>query len=439
MSTSKKDETKPMKTTPGAETTPSAAGSSDSTGTTVPRKARVKKTEQSAPVDEGVSEKPLSIDELSALVKESHRPADKAAKKTKKGIVLVDVGEAIFSIDLDRNSPAKINKAIKAGNLHKLAVRPRRGGWIAIGIAVFLLLGIAGSAIGYGAAIAARQKAELNQRLVKATTQFMLSQSDIQNNDLAMAKTRLEYVLQIYPNYPDAMNQLTAVMVELAKTNPEAAIESSAATAIPTVDTGNLENLFKKSQELLANQDWENLLANVDALRNTDPTYKSVQVDGMYYMALRNVGIKRISAGHLEVGIFYLTLAGQIGPIDNEAKGYMNNAVMYLNAVSGFGVYWERTVAGLQSLYDMGLYIIDVNGVTLTQRYAEALAGYGDYLQSQGEWCEAVKQYEASLNIMQLESVNAIIEDARNYCANPPATATPTLAPGETPTGKKKK
>lgn len=435
MSTSKKIESKTINNTSDAETISSAAHTTDESAITAPRKPRGKKNIQTDPEEE----KALSVDELNELVNKSQETTEKASKKAKKGIVLVDIGEAIFSIDLDKNSPAKINKAIKTNTLHKLAVKPKRGGWIALGILAILLLTAVGCAIGYGAAIKARQAAELNQRLVEATTQFMLSQDDIKNNNLSMAKSRLEYVLQIYPNYPDAMNQLTAVMVEMAKTNPEEALQSSAATAIPTVDTSNLESLFQKSKNLMVNKDWENLLANVNALRNTDPTYKSIQVDGMYYMALRNVAMKRISSGHLEVGIYYLTLAHQIGPIDNEAQGYMNNAVMYLNALEGYGVYWEKTVVAIKSLYDMGLYIIDVNGVTLAQRYAEALAGYGDYMQSQGEWCEAVKQYEASLSIMSLESVNAIMEDARNKCANPPATPTPTLAPGETPKPGKKK
>lgn len=435
MSTSKKQDSKTINNTSDAETMPSAVQTADESAATTPRKPRGKKAVQAASDEE----KALSVEELNALVNKPQESAEKTSKKIKKGIVLVDVGEAIFSIDLDRNSPAMINKAIKTNTLHKLAVKPKRGGWIALGILAILLLTAVGCAIGYGAAIKARQAADLNQRLVKATTQFMLSQDDIKNNNYSMAKARLEYVLQIYPNYPDAMNQLTAVMVEMAKTNPEEALQSSAATAIPTVDTSNLESLFQKSQSLLVSQDWENLLVNVNGLRNTDPTYKSIQVDGMYYMALRNVAMKRISSGHLEVGIYYLTLANQIGPIDNEAQGYMNNAVMYLNALEGYGVYWEQTVIAIQSLYDMGLYIIDVNGVTLAQRYAEALAGYGDYLQSQGEWCEAVKQYEASLGIMPLDSVNAIMDDARNKCANPPATPTPTLAPGETPKPGKKK
>ncbi len=422
-----------------AETVPSAASKSGEEAVATPRKTSSKKTSKPAVVEDADVEKPLSVDELGELVNKPQDPSEKAARKLKKGTALVDVGEAIFSIDLDKYTPAKINKAIKSNTLHKLAVKPKRGGWIGLGILAVLLITAIGCAIGYGAAIKARQAAELDKRLHEATTQFILSQQDIQNNDWAMAKARLEYVIQIYPKYPDAMNQLTAVMVELAKTNPEEALQLSAATAIPTVDTTNLEKLFKTSQSLMAGQDWENLLVNVNGLRNSDPTYKSIQVDGMYYMALRNLGMKRISSGHLEVGIYYLTLADQIGPIDNEAKGYMNNAIMYLNALAGYGVLWEQTVYSLQSLYEMGMYMIDVNGVTLTQRYAEALAGYGDSLQSQGEWCKAVKQYEASLSILSLESVNAIIEDARNKCANPPATPTPTLAPGETPKPGKKK
>jgi hypothetical protein len=319
------------------------------------------------------------------------------------------------------------------------AGKPKRAGWVWLGILMMFLIAAAGSAIGYGFAMKARAEAEMNNRLTAAATQFILSQKDIENGDLAMAKSRLEYVIQVYPDYPGAMDKLTTVMVELAKTNPEAALQSAAATPIPTVDTGNLESLFQQAKQQLTGEDWENLYVSVNGIRNTDPTYKSVQVDGMYYMALRNLAIKRINSGHLEVGIYYFTMASKIGPIDTEALGYESRAMMFLNAASSYGVVWERAMLGFQTLYGMVPYMIDVNGVTVTQRYAESLAGYGDTLQSQSDWCGAVKQYELSQSIMSLESVNLIIEDARGYCANPPATPTPTLEPGVTPTGGKKK
>lgn len=320
-----------------------------------------------------------------------------------------------------------------------LSGKPKRAGWIWLGILMMFLIAAAGSAIGYGFAMKARAEAEMNNRLTAAATQFILSQKDIENGDLAMAKSRLEYVIQIYPDYPNAMDNLTKVMVELAKTNPEAALQSAAATPIPTVNTSNLESLFQQAKQQLVNEDWENLFVSVTGIRNSDPTYKSVQVDGMYYMALRNLAIKRINSGHMEVGIYYLTMASKIGPIDTEALGYESRAMMFLNAASSYGVDWERAMLGFQTLYGMVPYMIDVNGVTVTQRYAESIAGYGDTLQAQSDWCGAMKQYELSLSIMSLESVNLIIEDARSYCANPPATPTPTLEPGVTPTGGKKK
>jgi hypothetical protein len=109
---------------------------------------------------------------------------------------------------------------------------------------------------------------------------------------------------------------------------------------------------------------------------------------------------------------------------------------MYLNAASGFGVNVQKTMDGFATLYNMVPFMIDFNGITVTQRYAQALADYGDFLQSTYDWCGAQQKYEESLSIMTLQSVSAIIADARNKCTNPPPTPTPTLEPWVTPTAQ---
>jgi hypothetical protein len=310
----------------------------------------------------------------------------------------------------------------------------KRGKWILLGIAGLLVIVIGGLLIGYAMAIRERQVEELDQRLTKATTQYVLSLQDIEAHDLSMAKTRLEYVIQVYPDYPDAMTKLTEVMVAIAQENPDATSDQNITNVVATPDTRNVAATFSQAQQQMASQDWANLFSTVNSIRNTDPTYKSVQVDGMYYLALRNMAISKITNGNLETGIYYLTQASKIGPIDTEAMGYENRAIMLLDAGSGFGVNWERAVAGYETLYAMVPYMVDVNGITVTKRYAQSLAGYGDTLQSQLDWCGAVYQYEKSLGIMNLDSVTAIIADARDKCANPPPAPTPTLEPGVTPT-----
>jgi flagellar basal body-associated protein FliL len=315
-------------------------------------------------------------------------------------------------------------------------IKPKRGRWVFLGIICLLVIVGLGCLTGYGLAIKARQAAETERKLTTATMQYVLAMEDIASNNLSMAKTRLEYVIQIYPDYPEAAAKLTEVMVTLAQSEQAPQTTQAVATVAPVVDTRKVEAIYQTAEQQLATamstsamEDWLNLLNTVNSIRNADPTYRSIKVDGMYFLALRNAAINSINSGHLETGIYYLTLASQIGPVDSDALGYRNRAIMYLNASAGFGVTWQRAVTGFETLYGMVPYMIDVNGVTVTKRYAEALAGYGDYLQSTNDWCGAVEQYEKSMGIWSLESVTSTIDQAREYCANPPVTETATPEP----------
>ncbi len=413
-------------------TQPSLPAESAVTETRPLKKVKTSKVTPETPIEGNGSGNAFTLEELDSLLQAEKENGVRHAKGSR--VMLLDVGEGILQVDLNKHSLTEIRRAVQTGNYKKIAEHEKQAGWRWLGVLGLFIIFALGCLFGYGMAIKARQDAELQQRLTAATTQYMLSLQDIENNDLPMAKTRLEYVIQIYPEYPDATIKLTEVMVALAQTNPEAALNLSASTPIPTVDARSLETMYQQAQQQLAAQDWEGLFATVTALRNLDPTYNVIKVDGMYYLALRNVAINRINNGNLETGIYYITMASRIGPIDTDAQAAYNRAAMFLNASASFGAAWERALNGFETLYTMYPYMIDVNGITVTQRYAESLKGYGDMLQASLHWCGAVEKYEQSLNIMSLDSTNSIIEDARNKCANPPPTPTPTLEPWVTPT-----
>jgi hypothetical protein len=421
-----------MKKSDTDTTRPSAPVESPSTETQPVKKTKAGKSTPVANSETETAEQPITLDELDALLQAEKESSARSVKGAR--IVNLAVGDGSIFVDLKKHSMTEIRRALQTGNLRKIAERQSQAGWRWLGVLGLFIIFALGCLIGYGMAIKARQDAELQQRLTAATTQYMLSLQDIENNNLTMAKTRLEYVIQIYPEYPDATVKLTEVMVALAQTNPEAALNPTVATPIPTVDARSLETMYTQAQQQLAGQDWEGLFTTVNAIRNLDPTYNAVKVDGMYYAALRNVAINRINSGNLETGIYYITLAGKIGPVDTDAQAAYNRAKMFLDASASFGAAWERALNGFESLYTMYPYMVDVNGVTVTQRYAESLKGYGDLLQASLDWCGAVEKYEQSMSIMTLDSTTAIIEDARNKCANPPPTPTPTLEPWMTPT-----
>jgi tetratricopeptide (TPR) repeat protein len=293
-------------------------------------------------------------------------------------------------------------------------VKNKHGLWVWIGILVMLVIAAIGTGIGYKMAMDVRQREELSQRLVIATTQFELALRDEKNGNLDLARKRLEYILDIYPAYPGLDEKLKDVMLAIALTKGPSQLTTpvpnetpmDSVTIVPTTDTKNLRVLLNQAQTQLTAKDWSGLLTTVLTIRNLDPFYEPVKVDGLYYMALRNNGISKVKEGSLEVGIYYFTLAEQIAPIDTDAESYRIWARMYDNAGSYWQINMQQAAALFSELYPLVPNLVDSSGISVRSRYAAALEGYGDYLQQTFMWCEAVPQYEASMGVVSSSTLS---------------------------------
>ncbi len=319
-------------------------------------------------------------------------------------------------------------------------VKKKHGLWVWIGILVMLVIAAIGTGVGYKMALDLRTREELSQRLVIATTQFELALRDEKNGNLDLARRRLEYVLGIYPAYPGLDEKLKDVMLSIALTKGPSQLTtpvpnetpSEAVTIVPTTDTKNLGVLLNQAKAQLAAKDWSGLFSTVLTIRNLDPFYEPITVDGLYYMALRNNGITKVKEGSLEVGIYYFALAEQIAPLDTDAESYRIWARMYDNAGSYWQINMQQAAALFSELYPLVPNLVDSSGISVRSRYAAALEGYGDYLQQTFLWCEAVPQYEASMGVVSSSALSEKLTKAREYCSNPPPTPTPITTP--TPT-----
>jgi hypothetical protein len=200
-------------------------------------------------------------------------------------------------------------------------------------------------------------------------------------------------------------------------------------TLTSTPDFSGAESAYQRAQQLIQAQDWSNALAALDSIRKLDPTYKTAQVDGMYYFALRNQGYTLITkVGNLEGGIYYLTLAERFGPLDNTAVQLRDGARMYITGASFWELDWKQA-------YD---YFSQVDGslwdgtMTGTQRYQFAAMRYGDDLFSQNSYCKADEMYQTASGLGKLDqtaSKNAY--QAHQQCY-PPTEVPPTAAPAAT-------
>lgn len=286
--------------------------------------------------------------------------------------------------------------------------RPKRWRWVLAGIFAFVVLLSLGAASGYQMAVSSRQSEQRLQNAVEANYQFQLGVTDLQNGACQRAKDRFVYVIQLVPEYPGAQEQLVqaSLCTGMAATPDPAADPSVAATAgpSPTPDLRGADQIYADSQNNLAARSWDALLPMLDTLRKNFPDYQPVEVDRMYFIALRNRGYDRIATGDLERGIFDLNRAEQIGPLDTDAQNYRQWAVWYIVGASFWEIDWTQSVQYFQMVAAAAPSIHDLSFFTAQDRLAEALIGYADDLRLEAErlaldkqWCSAeAKMSEAN-------------------------------------------
>ena len=310
----------------------------------------------------------------------------------------------------------------------------RRGLTILVGFLALILLTAIGGAIGYGVAYSNRQKQAQEQIAYDAATQFQLGLTDIEAGFYENARQRFEYVLQLDPDFPGAVEKYTEVMLLLAQEKTPTPILPTATIApTPTKDLRPVEELFNAAQAYLRANDWINAILTIESLRTADLTYRAIDVDGMYYIALRGRGIQKIlQEGNLEGGIYDLTLVERFGPLDREAEGYRAWARAYLQGASFWKVDWEKVVTYFSQIYPAVPSLRDADGWTASERYRYALIQYGNKLLETENYCGARDAYRLSLSIGNDPAVGPTATFAQLQCEPPtptpaPFTPTPTL------------
>jgi tetratricopeptide (TPR) repeat protein len=317
------------------------------------------------------------------------------------------------------------NQPVQKENTQPLKPVKKTARWRSILISVlgFLLLialgAFGGFRIGLGDRLDARNSI-INKQL---SEQFQFALVDIEFGRYEAAKQRLEFIIANNPSFPGAQEKLTEVLVK-----------STIPTITPTVtltatpDFSGAESAYQRAQQLILAQDWPGALTALDQIRKLDSTYKTAQVDGMYYFALRNYGHDLIlRQGNLEGGIYQLTLAERFGPLDNTAMGLREGARMYITGASFWELDWSQAVAyfsqvgtGWPSLWD--------GTMTGSQRYHYALMRFGDDLFEQGNYCDAYEQYQAAASIGNLDNEAANHANQSYQLCYPPTEIPPTAS-----------
>jgi len=314
----------------------------------------------------------------------------------------------------------------------------RRIPWIWLGVLFLILMLALGVFLGYRQGIARRLARSETTVVELAAEQYQLAFQDMAAGNYQNAKSLIEYVIRIYPQFPGAPDLLRDILMKIEQPTPTATMVAILSlTPLPsgTPDTRSAEEAFNAIVAAVSAKQWQAVIDNVIAIQQINYTYRTVDVAGYYYIALRNLGIQKIQAGELEQGLFDLSSAEQIGPLDGEAQGVRSWASLYLSGASFWDVNWQRAIEIFQQIKEAYPYMMDASGMTAIERYRVALYRYGDQIAGAGDYCTAYQYYLRSLAVAQDPNVQATADLYQQNCrASQPTDIPPTetLPPEET-------
>jgi tetratricopeptide (TPR) repeat protein len=314
--------------------------------------------------------------------------------------------------------------------------RPSR--WIVVlGLVLLLGLSVLG---GYQSGLSQRRAAQSTVVFQQLDEQYQLGIQAMNENRYEVALQHFQFVIEHDPSYPGVQEKLTEVLVKLNVTPSPTVTPTPAYT--PTPDLRGVEEIFARARELLDAGDWDGAISNLDSLRKSDATYRAAEVDGMYYIALRNRGVGKIiplsqlcSDINLEGGIYDLTLAERFGPLDSYAESLRTWSRYYINGASFWELDWYQAMNYFAQIYPNLPNLMDSSCMTATERYRYATLKYIDRLwMIEGDYCAAQRMYdEIFLNVPSEK--NAIsystATQVYEYCAQgggptPSISLTPT-------------
>ncbi len=327
-----------------------------------------------------------------------------------------------MSENLESTQPTKIKKKMRWGRfLISL-----------LGFIIIVGLGLYG---GYTSGVGIREDAKATQIGAALTKQFELGAIALAEGRYDHARQHFEYIVQNDPTFPGAAEGMAEAILGMSFTMTPTITPSP--TLTPTPDLRGVEAIFNNAQALINAGTWANALEVLDQLRAEDPTYRTAEVDGMYYFALRYAGVDKISKeGDLEGGIYYLSLAERFGPLDSNANGIREAARLYITAQTFWEINWPQAVNYFGQLASFAPNTWDnASNMNAAQRHYYALMRYGDELYANNDACGAYAQYTTAQAYGALDDTAAYnAARAYNICYPPTNTPEPTVvAPVDTP------
>jgi TolB protein len=297
--------------------------------------------------------------------------------------------------------------------------RPRIWLWTLIAALIVVLLVVYVLVLGgKGVYDGLRDRALESRRFAQEHYELGVAQLEAGQYELAIAE--LELALRHDSSLVDARTRL------------QEAIELVQAQGTPTSETRQdaARLLYAQAVDLYEAGDLALAVAMLDELRGLDADYQRENVDTMLSKAHYQLGLNAVAENRLGDAISHFEAVLAINPADEDAQDQLNLADLYAAALSNWERDWSATIQALKGLYALAPDYKDVES-----RLRDAYVLRAEAAAENEDWCQAGDDYASAVEILPVERMVDLRDDAQIRCqatveAPPPtptsrATATP--------------
>ncbi len=193
--------------------------------------------------------------------------------------------------------------------------------------------------------------------------------------------------------------------------------------------------LWEDAQELYADGDWQDAVDILTQLESVDSGYGGQRAEDMLFNSYVNLAAESDRKGRLQEALEYVDKALAVQPDSLPLRKARTMAATYLDMLSYLGEDWAEAIKLLEELYAQ-----DVGYRDIEKRLQNAYASYGDALADENDWCQALDQYLAAIELDVTPGIFEKRNEARRLCplSGAVAATAPTrpvrTAPTVTPT-----
>lgn len=362
---------------------------------------------------------------------------------------------------MNKNETTAVSTEENLPEIEKPAFFDRRSGWIITGLILVVIILVLATITGVAQGINDRVSLAENQAAPRIQSQLEGARLDIEEGRYEIALSRLDWILDEMAAFlsdeelaeiGELYSQTLVLIASVVTPTPQPSPTPIEPEFTPTPDLRGAEDLYNNARQFMAEKAWDEVIQTLQALRQEDLTFRTVQVDGMLYIALRNRGLQKILVeGSLEPGIYDLTLAERFAPLDSRAEGLRTWTRLYLTGASFWDVDWGQVVFYFEQVYPHLPNLRDGTFMTATERYRIGSIEYASELALAGEYCLAQEYFQRALALSDDPVIQPTAQWVAEQCLGesdepepsppqeqptpiPEAGATPTPTPTESPT-----